>query len=223
MYEFSVKQWNPFSGCEHECKYCVSSFQRQLKRWAKKNCQGCYKFEPHEHPERLSQSLPTTNYMQYIFTCSNGDIAFCETDYLKKIIKRIKKEPNKTFLIQSKDPKTFKRVAFPRNVILGTTIESNKDDLVEAVSKAPKPSERYNDFLEVNHPTKMITIEPVIDFDLDIMISWVIEIKPCMVWLGYDSKKNNLVEPELEKVLQLYWELGKRDFLVKLKTVREKR
>ena len=69
----------------------------------------------------------------------------------------------------------------------------------------------------------MITIEPVIDFDLDIMISWVIEIKPCMVWLGYDSKKNNLVEPELEKVLQLYWELGKRDFLVKLKTVREKR
>ena len=32
MYELSVKSWNPFVGCEHDCVYCRSSFQRQLKR-----------------------------------------------------------------------------------------------------------------------------------------------------------------------------------------------
>jgi len=74
----------------------------------------------------LTQPLPKTGYMQFIFTCSNGDISFCDTPYLKRIIERIRTEPDKTFLIQSKDPETFGRVIWPNNVILGTTIESKK-------------------------------------------------------------------------------------------------
>jgi hypothetical protein len=94
MYKLSVDQWNPFVGCEHYCVYCQSSFQRQLKRWAKKNCPGCYEFTPHMHPERLNQSLPKTKYMQFIFTCSSGDIAFCPNEYLEKITARIQGEPD---------------------------------------------------------------------------------------------------------------------------------
>jgi uncharacterized Fe-S cluster-containing radical SAM superfamily protein len=112
MYNLSVEQWSPFAGCEHECVYCKSSFQRQLKRWAKRNCPGCYEFAPHTHPERLDQKLPKTKHMQFIFTCSSGDIAFCSAEYLEKIIARIQSEPNKTFLIQSKGPQTFNRVIF---------------------------------------------------------------------------------------------------------------
>jgi hypothetical protein len=42
-----------------------------------------------------------------------------------------------------------------------------------------------------------------------------------MVWLGYDSGKNELPEPKLEKVKSLHWELAKRGFVVVLKTIRE--
>jgi len=221
MYKLSVNQWNPFVGCRHDCIYCTNSFQRQLKRWAKKNCDECYDFVPHTHPERLNQGLPKTRYMQFIFTCSSGDIAFCRTDYLEEIIARIQSDPDRTFLIQSKTPKTFKRVIFPKNVILGTTLETNKDELCEGISKASKPSQRYKDFLEVNHPLKMVTVEPVIDFDLNVMIDWIGNINPCMVWLGYDSGKNKLPEPKLEKVKSLHWELAKRGFVVVLKTIRK--
>ena len=128
MYELSVKQWNPFVGCEYNCKYCVKSFQAALKR---SKCPECNRYSPHKHPERLDASykLPGTKCIHYIFTCSTGDISFCDTDYLEEIVSRIRQEKNKTFLIQSKNPATFNRVCFPDNVILGTTIETNNDKL----------------------------------------------------------------------------------------------
>lgn len=221
MYKLSVIQWNPFVGCNHDCKYGRPSFKAQLKRWAKKNCAECYNFAPHEHEGRLDQKLPRTGYMQFIFTCASGDVSFCPTAYLMKIITRIRSEQDKTFLIQSKDPGSFNRVTFPHNVILGTTLETNKNDLYEGISKAPKPSRRYRDFLEVKHPLKMVTIEPVIDFDLNVKVSWMENINPCMVWIGYDSRNSHLPEPKLEKVKTLYWELGRRGFTVVLKKIRK--
>ena len=82
MYKLSVSQWSPFAGCKHDCIYCKSSFQRQLKRWAKKKCPSCYEFVPHAHHERLDQSLPNTGHMQFIFTCSSGDMRYLGTPYL---------------------------------------------------------------------------------------------------------------------------------------------
>jgi len=223
MYKLSIKQWNPFVGCKHHCKYCGPSFQSQLKRYGKKNCQSCYEFEPHTHPSRLHHSLPSTKFMQFIFTCSNGDIAFCPTNYLQEILSRIKEYPDRTFLVQSKNPKTFNRVIFPNNVILGTTIETNRDDLYKGIANAPSPSERFEEFIKVKHPLKMVTIEPIIEFDLDILLEWMKDINPCMIWLGYDSKRCYLPEPELEKVRELHWELSRAGFVVILKTVREAR
>lgn len=220
MYELSVEQWNPFVGCGHNCTYCVPSFQRQTKRRGKKNCPDCYNFVPHEHPKRLTNSLHKTRFMQFIFTCANSDIAFCPTGYLEKILAKIRKESGKTFLIQSKNPKTFNRTSFPENVILGTTIETNRDKLCKAIATAPPPSQRYKDFLKIKHPLKMVTIEPVMDFDLDVIVEWMKNIKPCMIWLGYDSKKCHLPEPELEKLKELHWELSKAGFVVILKNVR---
>lgn len=224
MYKLSAKQWGPFAGCEFDCEYCKPSFQAQAKR-QRHNCKMCYDYSPHEHPSRLDEALPKTGYMQFIFTVASGDVAFCSTEYLERILERIRKEKGKNFLIQSKNPETFQRVvaSIPSNVILGTTIETNRDCLVSMIAKAPPPSKRFHDLLEIDHPTKMVTIEPVMDFDLDVMVDWIVAIKPVMVWLGYDSRKSNLPEPPLEKVKQLYWELGKRGITVMLKTVREAR
>ncbi len=219
MYELSVQQWNPFVGCKHNCVYCVPSFQRQTKRQGNR-CPDCYNFVTHQHPKRLTNYLSRTRYMQFIFTCANGDIAFCPTEYLEEILAKIRKESGKTFLIQSKNPKTFNRVSFPDNVILGTTIETNRNELCKSIATAPPPSQRYKDFLKIKHPLKMVTIEPVIDFDLKVIVKWMKDIKPVMIWLGYDSKKCHLPEPKLEKVRELHWELSKAGFVVNLKKIR---
>ena len=110
---------------------------------------------------------------------------------------------------------------FPENVVLGITLDTNRDRLCQAVSKAPLPSERYDVFKSLNHPRKMVTVEPVMDFDLETMVCWMEHINPCMVWLGYDSSNTDLPEPELAKVKELHWELGRRGFVVMLKTMRE--
>jgi len=222
MYKLSVQQWSPFKGCKFGCPYCKKSFQAQAKR-QRKRCPQCYTFEPHEHEKSLGQALKRTGFMQFIFTCSLGDISFCPTDYLNKIVDRIRHEPTKTFLLQTKNPATFNRVKFPANVILGITLETNRDDLCRGVSKAPPPSKRVADFIQVQHHQKSITIEPVMDFDLDAMVTMIEQINPVVVWLGYDSKRSGLPEPSLEKVHQLQWELFQRGYAVLPKTIREAR
>jgi hypothetical protein len=48
-----------------------------------------------------------------------------------------------------------------------------------------------------------ITIEPVMDFDVDILAMWIHEIHPFFVNLGADSKNRGLPEPTREKVMAL--------------------
>lgn len=144
MYPLSIKQWNPFVGCEHECSYCKPSFQRVLRRFSK--CEMCQQYKPHKHRNRLENRLPRTRYMQFIFTCSSGDVAFCNNNYFFEILDKISDNKDKNFLIQSKDPrKAFldRDFSFPKNLVLGTTIETNLTRLTKEISKAPPPIERF--------------------------------------------------------------------------------
>jgi hypothetical protein len=219
MYRESIKSWNPFVGCEHDCLYCDSSFKRQMKR-RKRQCMDCYNFKPHFHPERLSRSLPRTEGDDFVFCCDMGDVAFCQPAWMRLILARINQLPDRTFLIQSKDPSIFRGHGFPRNVLLGTTLETNRDSLFEGISKAPLPSQRYGDMLKLRHPRKVVTIEPVLDFDVEVMVDWVCRIRPEACYVGYDSKKNHLPEPELHKV-QLLMEKLKKTTIVRAKSIRE--
>lgn len=221
MYKLSVEQWNPFFGCEFDCIYCEKSFKAQAKR-QKNKCMKCYGYIPHVHPKRLEGYLPRTRYMEYIFTCASGDISFCSTEYLRLIINRIRQEPDKTFLIQSKNPATFNRVIFPDNVILGTTIETDDDVLYmrHGISYAPVPSKRYKEFLGIKHKFKMVTIEPVLRFK-DNLVKWIEDLDLVLVWLGYDSKDCDLPEPSYDDFMRLYSEIGLLNIPVFLKNVKK--
>jgi len=219
MYKESIEPWNPFVGCEHGCVYCESSFKRQMKR-RKRQCMDCYDFKPHFHPERLSRSLPRTEGDDFIFCCDMGDVAFCKPEWMQKILARIEQLSDRTFLIQSKNPRILNDYRFPGNVFLGTTIETNRDDLYVGISKAPLPSRRFEAMLRLQHSRKIVTVEPVLDFDVEIMAKWVREIGPEVCYVGYDSKRNYLPEPELYKVEVLMKKL-KEITDVRAKTIRK--
>jgi hypothetical protein len=74
-----AEMWSPFVGCLHVCVYCEASFRRQVKRWAKRNRELCYRYIPHSHFERLKH-VPNS---PVVFVCGDGDIAFCDTETIK--------------------------------------------------------------------------------------------------------------------------------------------
>jgi hypothetical protein len=199
----NAKTWNPFKGCKFDCTYCLPSFQRQSKR-QKNNCLKCYHYEPHCHEDRLGK-IPSA---EVVFVCGNADISFCAPEFTHKIIEAVvkHKSKDKVFYFQSKRPEYFEQFLplFPENVILLTTLETNRDAGYEAVSKAPLPSERYRQFKKLKYPRKVVTIEPIMDFDEDVFPKWIVDLKPLYVWLGLNSKPTpKLPEPSPEKLRKL--------------------
>jgi len=217
MYKEAKKTWNPAVGCENNCVYCVPSFQRQAKR-QKQRCLKCYNYEPHFHPEQLDRSLPITKEGEFIFTCDLGDWEYFLPDWRRAIIGKMAQLLDRTFLIQSKNPESFCSDEFPPNVILGTTIETNRS--TKQISKAPSPEYRYRALASLRHPRKAITHEPIMDFDLPILVEWDKEVKPEIVWVGYANRYYELDEPETDKTRWLGAKLS--DFTrVVFKTLRD--
>jgi hypothetical protein len=218
-----AKTWNPAVGCGFHCKYCQYTFQRQLKR-QKGDCLLCYKYEPHTHPKRLKR-IPSA---EIVFVVGDGDICFCPAWFTREIIARIKEHnkkcPYKTYYFQSKNPAYFGDfiALLPENVILLTTLETNRDEGYEKISSAPKPSIRFKNFLSLDYPRKVLTIEPVMDFDLPILVNWVAQISPEYVWFGFNSKPNmiRLPEPSLDKAQSFINELKLRGIQVRGKELR---
>lgn len=54
-------------------------------------------------------------------------------------------------------------------------METNRDQGYERISKAPPPTERFRQFLALDYPRKVVTIEPVMDLDLDTFAGWVFD------------------------------------------------
>ena len=201
----NAKTWNPFKGCLFNCIYCKPSFQAQAKR-QKHRCMNCYNYVPHIHEDRLGKIPPA----EIVFACGNSDISFCDPDFTRRIINAVKHHnvrcPYKTYFFQSKKPQYFEqfRREFPENVIVLTTLETNRDEGYRAIAEAPLPSDRYRQLLNLNYPRKVVTIEPVLDFDLDIFSRWILDLAPEYVWIGYNSRPKQVIlpEPSKEKLLE---------------------
>lgn len=236
MYRERKKSINAWVGCLHECTYCVSSFQRQMKR-QKNRCLSCYNYEPHFHPERLLKAPPRTVGKEFIFFPSSGDLAFTNRNVVMAHIDYAEKYRDRTFLIQTKNPVWFSDYTFPENVILGTTIESNqrwfftpsKYREYREISKAPEPFQRYRNMMMFHHKTKDVTIEPVLDFNIIESIPftrWIERIsetcETLIVYLGYDNHNCKLPEPPLAKTEQLITELARYPKIeLRKKTIRK--
>jgi hypothetical protein len=196
MFRTVTKTWTIFSGCRYQCVYCWSRalIEGRLKHLPK------YKngFEPTFHPEELKKMFRPGDFVGVALM---GDISFADDKSRQAIIERIGEFPQTNFLIQSKDPRAFGLWPSWDNVYYGTTIETNRD---YKVSKAPTSLVRYFAFSSlIKRPHKFISIEPIQDFDMEILLRWLQDIKPEIVEIGGDNYRHNLAEPSPAKVKEL--------------------
>jgi len=222
----TTKSWNPFVGCGYNCIYCKPSFQ-DLIAWLGRmhGCELCQQYSPHEHPERLKR-IPSD---RAIFVCEDSDIAFADPKFMDKIfvIMRKDKKKERIWFVQSKDPTCLDKYLglLPENTYLLTTLETNRDKGYNKISNAPSPSVRYSDFLGLKWEKKMVTVEPILDFDLPIFTKWIESIKPKAVFIGYNSHPEavSLPEPDKKKTWQLIHVLESSGIRILKKEMRDRR
>ncbi len=133
-----------------------------------------------------------------------------------RVIKHVRRFPDTWFLFLTKNPLRYHEFldVMPSNIVLGATIETNRDEYYAGtagtpVSEAPPPTARFHAMKSLEWPLKYISIEPILDFDLEIFSSWIKEIDPIMIHVGYDNYGNKLPEPPLAKTLRLIEEASK--------------
>jgi DNA repair photolyase len=198
-----MRTYNPFTGCRFECTCCWARRQAEgrLRRLAK------YRngFAPTFHPEELQKKF---NPGEFIFVSDMGDISFAPYKDQLAILDRVSQFPDTRFFFQSKNPAILIQLgcyAKP-NIYLGTTIETNRD---YHITKAPPPAERCAEMRCLQHKHKFISIEPILDFDLEVLVRWMAWIQPEMVEIGADNHHCYLSEPGWEKVEALLATLEK--------------
>ena len=196
-----MKTWNPFSGCLYFC-YNGGCWARLTALRLKHLDRYKDGFAPrYNEKELLKTFLPG----QFIAVSLMGDIAFATKDQLLMILRRIRDFPHTYFLIQSKNPDYFRGwqisgVHFPPHVYLGTTIETNRN---YGLTKAPAPIQRFRALTSCPHNLKFLSIEPIMDFDLDELTHWVKLMQPDIIEVGADNYHNHLPEPPWWKVEKL--------------------
>jgi len=218
MYPFIDWIWNPVRGyCHHGCKYCY------VKRVM--NHYNIKQRKPHLVPAELRCDLGHNNY---IFVCSGTDL-FGENvsyDHICSVLQRAEQFPDNTFLFQTKNPQNirpFLNLLSAGKYKFCTTIESNRH-FPEIMKKSPAPYLRAAglQYLHNKGFETMVTIEPIMEFDIEEMLELIKMAAPAQVNIGADSnhKKNRLPEPLKYKIVDLISELEKFTTVYQKKNLR---
>jgi len=193
MYDWITHTWNPIKGkCPHDCSYCY------MKRWGERK------------PLRLDEKELRTDLGSgnFIFVGSSTDMFAREVpdEWIVSVMEHLMKFDNK-YLFQSKNPWNMFMGEYPSSSVFCTTIETNRW-YPEIMRNSPQPEIRAMD-MSKSKARKYVTIEPIMDFDLDPMVELIRMCHPLQVNIGADSGNNHLPEPSREKLLELIEELGK--------------
>lgn len=202
MYPWITHTWNTIKGeCPHGCSYCY------MKKWGKQNP---IRFDEKELKE-FDRDMKKYGEGQIIFVGSSCDMFASDIpqDWIIRTLNHCRKFDN-TYLFQSKYPESFLNFGtfMPEKVVFCTTIETNRH-YEDIMGTSPSPYSRAKAMLELSEFCKTyVTIEPVMDFDLEKMVQLIMACGPAQINIGADSGNNNLPEPSTEKLKQLIVELG---------------
>lgn len=210
--------WNPLAGeCPHRCNYCY--VRGKIAPWMKGMGNDKYYGEPRLISAELKTKLIVPKgYVVFVQSCGDLFAYGIEDSTIWPIICTVEKYPETDVLFQSKNPERFFDFNIPQNVILGTTLETNRDYCFSKY--VPTVKERYHCFYMLNHTRDyqgkkiyrlMLSLEPIFDFDLEEFVEWIRNIEPEFVSIGADSgcAHHAYPEPSPEKLQQLINELSK--------------
>lgn len=187
MYDFVTHTWNPVKGkCAHDCSYCY------LDR------------------KELKTELGSKNF---IFVGSSTDMFAKDVDphWIEQVLEKCKACDNR-YLLQTKNPEAMIRFKLPRNFEYCTTIETNR--VYTQMGNTPSPGERAS-AMACLHGRRHVTIEPIMDFDLDEFLAILRMASPDQVNIGSDSGNNGLPEPKKDKLLEFIYEISKFSIVAK--------
>lgn len=113
-------------------------------------------------------------------------------EWIEEVTRTIERSPTSTFLLLTKNPKRFREFVdiFPDNVILGTTIETNKNFDITSDKMTRRPQSRRDRYLamkKLEWKRKFVAIEPLMDFDPKVFEKWIKEIRPEKVSISYNN------------------------------------
>lgn len=205
MYDWVTHTWNTVKGeCPHGCTYCY------CKRFGK---QRPVRFDAKE----LKADLGSGNF---IFVGSSCDM-YAEAipkQWIWDTLEHCRKHRN-NYLFQSKNPTRILKYKgwLPYNCVCGTTIETNR--IYPQMGNAPRPKHRMSSIhtLACERFKTMVTLEPIMDFDLSDLLSLIYSCQPEWVNIGADSQGHKLPEPEPDKILTLIEDLQKVGIEVRIK------
>ena len=230
MFSFITRTWNPLGGeCKHNCynEGCwAQNFSKQRKMVKYTGIPRLVQSEM--HPKFKDEEFD----FDFVFVCDMLDLfgAWVPTELIAEIIKITNKFNHTKFLFLTKNPWRYHEVEmtlcqrdlfFHGDCYFGATIESNRD---YKLSLAPPPAERLEGIQAASYSHGLrafISVEPIMDFDLDDFSRKIIEIEPWAVACGYDNYGCKLPEPSLAKTMQLIDRLEKAGIKVFRKSLRE--
>jgi DNA repair photolyase len=174
LYSFSSYNWDPLIGwCSHDCVYCPIKMPKNNKIKLKENS--------------FKVNLGEKNR---IFVGSTNDLFANNVpkEWIINILNYCNKYPNNDYLFQTKNPSRFFdfKDYFPNNSIFGVTIETNREN---NLANCPPRYLRLEEMKKDWPNKKMISVEPIMDFDIEIFPHWIEQISPDLVNIGRDSNK----------------------------------
>lgn len=199
MYDFVTHTWNTIKGaCPHECSYCY------MHRWGK---QRSVRFDRKELKTDFGLG-------RFIFVGSSCDM-FASTiprEWIGETLRKCHEGSTfNQFMFQSKNPQimaTFTPRLLGVARVVCTTIETNRW-YPEIMRNSPKIENRVEGMIALKPFDRFVTIEPIMDFDMEPMVEAIKRCEPRQVNIGADSGRNGLPEPPMDKVQELSERLKK--------------
>jgi len=125
--------------------------------------------------------------------------------FIEMVLDHCAEWPENQYVFQTKNPDRYIDCIkwMPASCMLGCTIETNRQ-IPPEISKAPPPISRFLSMCQLNSSRALfVTIEPIMDFDVDVLGEWLRKIGPEFVNIGADSKRHRLPEPTADKIVAL--------------------
>lgn len=205
MYPFVYGTGNIIKGeCPHKCEYCY------MTRWGKQS-------PLHIDAKEMKKPIDVRDKTIFIGSSTDMFADAVPSEWITDALNYLNANRPNTYLLQTKNPARFFEFVNRIDVddILACTIETNE---AGHNYDAPIVMNRFYHFAQLKHPRKMISIEPVIDFDAG-LINMIKIINPEFVSIGADSGNNNLPEPSAEKLIKFIEHISKYTKVIQKKNL----